>query len=180
MKLTFIRHGKTSGNLEGRYVGRTDEPLCSEGRDELICRKMRGEYPDEPLMVFVSPMLRCRESAEIIFPHAVIVPVPEFAECDFGDFEMKSAEELDRTPAFQSWIDSGGTAPFPNGESMGEMKVRVLKGFYRVLETTGGTDAYFIVHGGTIMAILSQIEGGNFFSYQIDNGECLVFTVNST
>ena len=31
MKLTFIRHGKTQGNLESRYVGRTDQPLCAEG-----------------------------------------------------------------------------------------------------------------------------------------------------
>ena len=32
MKLQFIRHGKTQGNLEKRYIGSTDEPLCAKGR----------------------------------------------------------------------------------------------------------------------------------------------------
>ena len=27
-KLLFIRHGATAGNLERRYIGYTDEPLC--------------------------------------------------------------------------------------------------------------------------------------------------------
>ena len=31
MKLIFIRHGQTQGNAEGRYLGKTDEPLCPEG-----------------------------------------------------------------------------------------------------------------------------------------------------
>ena len=36
MKLIFIRHGKTAGNLERRYIGRTDEPLCDEGIAEIL------------------------------------------------------------------------------------------------------------------------------------------------
>ena len=31
MDVYLIRHGKTKGNLEGRYIGTTDEPLCEEG-----------------------------------------------------------------------------------------------------------------------------------------------------
>ena len=175
MVLTFIRHGKTQGNLEGRYIGRTDQPLCEEGRRELMERKAAGEYPASPLMVFVSPLRRCRESAEIIFPGALQVPVPEFVECDFGDFEMKNFDELDGDAVYQRWIDSGGTAPFPNGESMDRMKDRALQGFYRVMEQTGGNDACFVVHGGTIMAILSQIGGGDFYNYQVENGEGVVY-----
>ncbi len=175
MKLIFIRHGKTRGNIEGRYVGRTDESLCEEGIRDLMERKAAGRYPEAPLMVFVSPLARCIQTAEIIFPGSLRVPVPEFIECDFGDFEMKNYDDLDGDPLYQSWIDSGGSAPFPNGESMDRMKKRALAGFYRVMEKTGGTDACFIVHGGTIMAILSQIAGGNFYDYQTENGECIIY-----
>ena len=32
LKVILIRHGKTYGNMLGRYIGsRTDEPLCREG-----------------------------------------------------------------------------------------------------------------------------------------------------
>ena len=30
-EILFIRHGSTAGNLEKRYIGRTDEPLCEVG-----------------------------------------------------------------------------------------------------------------------------------------------------
>ena len=41
MRVDFIRHGKTEGNLEMRYVGRTDEPLSFSGIAEL----MKNDYP---------------------------------------------------------------------------------------------------------------------------------------
>ena len=42
MKLIFIRHGQTQGNAEGRYLGKTDEPLCPEGI-EYIKKKVEKE-----------------------------------------------------------------------------------------------------------------------------------------
>ena len=36
MDIYLIRHGKTKGNLEGRYIGTTDEPLCEEGKQSLM------------------------------------------------------------------------------------------------------------------------------------------------
>ena len=35
MKLLLIRHGATPGNLEKRYVGRTDESLTQESLEKL-------------------------------------------------------------------------------------------------------------------------------------------------
>ena len=35
MEIILIRHGKTKGNLEKRYIGVTDEPLTDEGAHEL-------------------------------------------------------------------------------------------------------------------------------------------------
>ena len=66
---------------------------------------------------------------------------------------------------------------FPEGESMEEMTNRVMKGFYKALDVANGRDAAFVVHGGTIMAVMSRIDGGNFYDYQLDNGECLTFSI---
>ncbi|MBQ2202679.1 MAG: histidine phosphatase family protein, partial [Clostridia bacterium] len=33
MRIKLIRHGTTAGNAARRYVGKTDEPLCPEGRE---------------------------------------------------------------------------------------------------------------------------------------------------
>lgn len=58
----LIRHGATPGNLEGRYIGRTDESLSETGRDEIL----RRQYPPVDI-VFTSPMRRCLETASLIY-----------------------------------------------------------------------------------------------------------------
>lgn len=200
MELIFIRHGKTQGNLEGRYVGRTDEPILPESRQDILSRKMKNEYPPADI-VFTSPMLRCVETAQIIYPGQELIEIPDFRECDFGEFEMKSFGELDGRADYQAWIDGGGKDPFPGGESMELVGKRTMRGFYRAMElasrgpedlmeelpgmndlmmpelSPGADSAAFVIHGGTIMSILSAICGGDFYDYQIGNGECVTVTV---
>ena len=58
MTVYLIRHGKTQGNVERRYIGATDQPLCDQGRAEL-----RGRTVPAADRIIVSPLLRCRETA---------------------------------------------------------------------------------------------------------------------
>ena len=47
-EIILVRHGKTAGNLEGRYIGsRTDEPLCEEGIHALEEKVREGIYPPD-------------------------------------------------------------------------------------------------------------------------------------
>ena len=183
-ELILIRHGKTAGNLLGRYIGsRTDEPLCDEGREGLA-----GKQLPEVERLYVSPMKRCVETAEILWPgfdRKKMQKVTDLRECDFGDFENKNYKELSGTGDYQAWIDSNGTLPFPNGESMDAFKSRCLEAFARIVEEVSGAEqewiasgktgifrAGIVVHGGTIMAILEQYgyPKAAYFDYQVKNG----------
>ena len=183
-ELILIRHGKTAGNLLGRYIGsRTDEPLCDEGREGLA----RKQLP-EVERLYVSPMKRCVETAEILWPgfdRKKMQKVTDLRECDFGDFENKNYKELSGNGDYQAWIDSNGTLPFPNGESMDAFKNRCLEAFARIVEEVSGAEqewiasgktgifrAGIVVHGGTIMAILEQYgyPKAAYFDYQVKNG----------
>ena len=183
-ELILIRHGKTAGNLLGRYIGsRTDEPLCDEGREELA-----GKQLPEVERLYVSPMKRCVETAEILWPgfdRKKMQKVTDLRECDFGDFENKNYKELSGNGDYQVWIDSNGTLPFPNGESMDAFKSRCLEAFARIVEEVSGAEqewiasgktgifrAGIVVHGGTIMAILEQYgyPKAAYFDYQVKNG----------
>ena len=183
-ELLLIRHGKTAGNLLGRYIGsRTDEPLCDEGREELA-----GKQLPEVERLYVSPMKRCVETAEILWPgfdRKKMQKVTDLRECDFGDFENKNYKELSGNGDYQAWIDSNGTLPFPNGESMDAFKSRCLEAFARIVEDVSGAEqewiasgktgifrAGIVVHGGTIMAILEQYgyPKAAYFDYQVKNG----------
>ena len=101
MDVYLIRHGKTKGNLEGRYIGTTDEPLCEEGKQSLMQMADAKKYPAVEAL-FVSPMLRCRESAKILFPKQSISVVSDLRECDFGRYENKNFQELSGDADYQS------------------------------------------------------------------------------
>lgn len=71
IQLYLIRHSMTAGNLKKRYIGRTDEPLCPEGIALLESYIQRNVYP-EVERIYVSPMKRCVETAELIFGDRVL------------------------------------------------------------------------------------------------------------
>lgn len=126
-RLFLIRHGMTEGNREKRYIGKTDEGLCDEGRRMLERRKAAGEYPEADL-VFVSPMRRCLETAEVLYPGQEPVVIEEFRECDFGLFEGKNYRELTGNVHYQAWIDSGGDAAFSGRGKPGGFSGQMLHG----------------------------------------------------
>lgn len=54
---------------------------------------------------------------------------------DFGAFEGHNYQELSGDPAYQRWIDSGGTLPFPEGESREEFIRRNVAGYEKCYAT---------------------------------------------
>lgn len=170
MKIYMIRHGKTAGNLNGRYIGRTDEPLCGEGRAELLS----GCYA-VPDALYVSPLLRCRQTAELLFPGIPQIIVEDFRECDFGSFENKNYLELSGNTDYQAWIDSGGNLPFPGGESREAFQERCVQAFRGMLAEAakkGCREIACVVHGGTIMSVLAAlaVPQREYYDYQVKNG----------
>lgn len=171
LKFYLIRHSKTFGNTMRRYIGTTDEPLCAEGIRLLKNRR----YPDVE-MVFSSPMRRCRETAALLYPGQKQTVIADLAECDFGEFENKNADELKENPKYQAWIDSGGMLPFPEGESREHFIKRSVDGFTKVVDICrkkGVECAALVVHGGTIMSVMSAFvpEEGDYYFWQCGNGE---------
>ncbi|MCD8077859.1 MAG: histidine phosphatase family protein [Lachnospiraceae bacterium] len=174
MQLDWIRHGEVPGNRERRYVGSTEEPLTPEG-----IRAARALHPVQPEMVFVSPRLRCRQTAEILYPGLEPVVIREFAECDFGAFEYRNYRELTGNPDYQAWIDSGGRIAFPGGEDRAQFQERCLAGFRRavkILTEHGLSHAAMVVHGGTIMAVMDRLScpHRDYYEWQCGNLACFM------
>lgn len=176
--LALIRHGETRANRERRYLGKTDEPLSEEGRKALLSYQAKGCYP-EVSCLFSSPMKRCMETAGILYPKLAPTAIPEWEEMDFGRFEYKNYKELEGDAQYQAWVQSGGTLGFPEGESREGFIRRCEKGLgnmCRQLQGMAGQQAGkpikagLILHGGTIMALLSSYGGREYFSCQAQNG----------
>lgn len=172
-----LRHGMTAGNEEHRYIGRTDEPLSHAGKQAL-----KEQWSEETLpmisKLWISSRKRCEMTANILYPNLEGIVIPGLEEMNFGAFEGKNYIELTGNPAYQEWIDSGGEAAVPGGESR-EAFCRRVEGAVRVIwkqlcemeETVRPKRIGLIVHGGTIMAMLSRFAGGDYYSYHVEPGE---------
>lgn len=175
MKVYFIRHFATRGNLEGRYVGRTDEgiqPVCKQDLSRIADWTNHTKRPD---IIYSSPMKRCQETCELFFPKQSYVTIPDLREIDFGEFEYKSYEELNGNTEYQHFIDSNGRIPFPKAENTLEFRKRCVNAFRGIIKEARKKDykkIALVVHGGTIMAILEAFSNPHqdYFSWQVQNG----------
>lgn len=171
ISLLFIRHGATAGNLEKRYIGRTDEPLCSVGISQAAKLREKNFTADR---LFISPMLRTRQTADILFPQTEKCIINDFRETDFGIFEGKTPDELSGCEEYRQWTETMCLTPIPGGESVAEFKLRCCKAFENaVMEIPENSTAAFVVHGGVIMAIMEKfaVPGRSFYEYHIGNCE---------
>lgn len=171
--LYLIRHGITEGNLEGKYIGFTDLPLCDEGYAAISGLKINGFYP-EVQIVYSSPLKRCLETAEIIYPEKFLLEIDNISECDFGEFENKTQDELQDLPEYIEWL-KGNACP-PGGESYDEFSLRCLDGLeeiFRDMMKRKVTKAAVITHSGVIMNLLSGygLPKGKPIDYACKQGE---------
>ena len=177
MRVVFIRHLCTPGNEKRQYIGRTDEVLSEQAVEEFRQRQEKstgGLYPSAQYIV-ASPLKRCIQTAGLIYPGMEIVTEPMLRECDFGEYEQKTYEDLKNEPEYIRWMESGGMTAFPGGEEQTSFRRRCVDGvkrwIARLLED-GADSAAFVVHGGTIMAVLSELaeDKHEFYHWQVENG----------
>lgn len=189
MKIAFVRHGMTSGNLRKAYMGVTDEALCETGvsalRESAVAETVRGLIPHCG-QVYVSTRQRTQETASLLFPEMEQVVCSFLDEMDFGIFEGKNYEDLSHSPAYRAWVEGGCVAPCPQGEGLDVFLPRVRQGFLSVVGRSvdnmessvnqSEQGKIFVVHGGTIMGICSQfVEGSTYYQWQVPCGEALLF-----
>lgn len=175
--ICLIRHGKTAGNLLGRYIGTTDEPLCPAG-----IRALEGIRIRDVSKIYASPLKRCVQTAGIIWPDKTPARIDELRECDFGEFENKNYKELSGNAAYQAWIDSGGLLPFPGGEDTESFRSRCREGFLRLVQDMEDNEIFCaaaVCHGGTIMSILEKWgrPRKGFYDWHVENGSGYWVTV---
>ena len=183
----IIRHGRTQGNAERRYIGaRTDEHVLDSEKRALAVQE---DFDGERVIIATSPMRRAVETAQIMFPSVIrhgsgLHMLEELRETDFGLFEGSTHEELSADPAcrdiYQAWIDSGAEMAIPGGESAKEARARSMAGLHKAVRLAVDERAEVLIvvaHGGTVMAVMSSLFQGGFYDYHVDNGDGYEFDV---
>lgn len=165
----LLRHGITEANEQGRYIGRTDLPLSPGGLRDLLSLKETHEYPGGARF-FTSPLTRCRQTLEVLYPGCRPETVDGLSECDFGEFENKSIRELKNDERFLQWMEGKVTA-IPGGEDAETFRQRVCAAFEGIVNSlirAGDTEAVICTHGGVI-TLLMQV----YSLPRLDAKDCL-------
>ena len=184
-KLLFIRHGVTAWNQQARFQGNSDTPLSEEGQEQALkTAAYLKDWGAESL--YASPLLRARETAEIIrskasAPNQFILD-DALREMSFGCWEGLTVAEIQREQGdhFQRWQVS----PFLNvpkgGECWESLRQRANDFAQQLVQMEHGR-AIIVAHGGILRAIFSallRLDSADFFwSVRLDNCSLTEFSV---
>jgi len=170
----FIRHGAIDETLSGKYIGTTDVPLSDKGKMDLKKLDYEYRYPGTQV-VFTSPLKRCTETCKILYPEQNPLSIANLSECNFGEWEGKTAEELKSDPDFEKWLAGDNSVKPPRGESNADFTRRICRMFESIVEglmKTGTTESVIVTHGGVIMTLLAVygLPQAKPFEWTMDNG----------
>ena len=153
MLIYLLRHGLTAYNAEKRYQGQRDIPLSPEGRAQLRQADLR------PRTVYITPLCRTRQTAEVLFPDADLVEVRDLQEMCFGSFEGRNFIEMEHDPDYLAWVTANCESPCPDGERKTDFSDRICRTVAELIDkalAAGEERLVILAHGGTQMAAMER------------------------
>jgi broad specificity phosphatase PhoE len=183
--ILLARHGQTDFNAPPvRIQGTLDPPLNETGLAQ--ARELAEQVAGEGIKkLYVSDMLRARQTAEIVGERIGLEPLvePRVRECAWGAWEGMLVEDIEREqPAeWQAWLRAGESFRFPStpdkpGESLAEHMARTVAALDDVRR--GELPALVVCHGGTIRVALASREPhglDNYHDFRPHNGQLVRF-----
>lgn len=175
MKLLLLRHALAEGNPENRFIGVTDSPLLPEGERQALRAAAAAPRVEH---IYVSPLSRCRRTAELVWPGTAQTVIKELRETDFGPIEGKTHTELSGSPLYEAWLADPDApeigAPGALIETQKACAERAAKAWNVILEDAeknGYGTAAVVTHGGTLMNILYRhaLPQRALYSWKTDN-----------
>lgn len=178
IKLIFIRHGESEKNIKDiNSCSLNKYPLTEKGRSEV--KKMVGKITEKIDFIFVSPMLRARETAEILnkkFKVELIID-PLLSEYDYGEWNDKTNKYLlennvdyRKYKQLKSKEDKFNYKLGRIGESRKEIGKRIRKFINKIIKEYSDKNILVVSHGGINAAICRALNNCNIDEYFIQEG----------
>lgn len=184
-RIYLVRHGETSWNAQGRYLGQTDLDLNKKGREEaqaLACRFRKICFDS----IYCSGLKRTQVTAETIVKHhrrscskamdqLEVKRLKGLNEFDFGAWEGLTADEIERkSPGMlEKWRRDITSFQVPRGETSSKFLSRIRRAFERALTENADETVVVVTHGGPIKAIIFSLlkcSTVDFSRLRIDSG----------
>jgi probable phosphoglycerate mutase len=180
-RLLLIRHGETNWNRESRFQGIRDIPLNDNGRGQAA---KAGEFLKDVAIDFgvSSPMLRPKETAEIVLKHHSQVNLqlePQLQEICHGLWEGKLEKEIEAEfpGLLQQWKDAPETVQMPEGENLQQVWDRAIAAWAKIVKNHANSSeaktGIVVAHDAINKVIVCSLLGlkpDNFWNIKQGNG----------
>lgn len=172
MDLIIVRHGQTGWNVMKKVQGQVDIPLNSKGREQAI--NLREEIKDiQPDVIISSPLLRAKQTAQILYKNKKISYDNRITERNFGKFEGLTIDEFNADD-FWSYKKN---IKYQQAENIQEFFNRVYDFLKEIEIKYRDKKVLLVAHTGVIIAVNSYFRGiphdDNFFKLDFKN--CKIF-----
>ena len=152
VEIIFEYHSTSEDNEAGLASGWRDPPLSAKGQEQAreLGERHKGEQID---VVFPSDLQRAVETAEIAFSGAPIYPDRRLREYDYGTMTGEAPALI------RAEVPDRVETPFPGGESLRDVAVRVRAFLDDVARDWDGKRMIVIGHSATRLALEHQLGG---------------------
>jgi len=149
MSIYLIRHGKTAANKENRFAGRTEEPLHLEGLTPLeeVAAGLSSAGLDR---VYAGPLLRTRQSAEIIAracgcSSAVLSGLNDI---DLPHWDGLTKDEIRERfgPEYPTWLADPPGFQVAGCETLADVQARAVRDVEQVRAENKGLTILLVTH----------------------------------
>lgn len=148
MELYLIRHTTPKVSKNTIYGWSEVESLQEKFLQEATA--IKAKLPANINQIFSSDSLRCKQLANHLFPEKEIIFSSQLRELHFGDWEMKTWNNVNQTH-LQKWMDNFVSEVVPNGESYEQLYKRVVC-WFKTISLENSTA--IVCHAGVIRSLL--------------------------
>ena len=169
----FLRHGEVAGG--SYYRGSTDDPLTKLGWQQMHHAVADRKWD----LIISSPLHRCLDFAQFINgqTNTPLYTAPNWREICFGDWEGKTAEQIDSRQLMQFYQDPVNNTP-NNAESLTTFLYRINLAWESLLKEHTGKHILVISHAGVIRSLfnlLLNLPAEKIFNLQLDHASLTRF-----
>jgi broad specificity phosphatase PhoE len=174
MRLVLVRHGETAWNKDEVFRGRFDVELNERGLEQArLTARALGAL--ELAAVYSSPLSRAYETArQIAGLHGLPVAIePALTDIDYGIWQGLSHQQVkDQYPdVYRLWVSAPHKVRFEEGESLDDVKTRVLKAFEWISRRHRGQSVAVVSHrvvNKVLLCALLGLDNSHFWSLRQD------------
>ncbi|MFH1307112.1 MAG: histidine phosphatase family protein [Candidatus Micrarchaeota archaeon] len=153
-KLMLLRHGEAASNKEKFFAGWTDTALTELGimQAKHLGKRLEKEKFD---CIFCSDLQRAKKTLELAGIKGRMIFAKELREKNYGELEGKRWGG--RKEYYMHHVDPYAKAP--GGENYKEVQERVVKYFYREINTGRQGNVLIVSHHGPIVMLACHLMG---------------------